>query len=202
MKFYVFLAVILSGAVLSTGGAQSSTIYACVNASGGVRIVAAANSCAAGETPKEWNVIGPQGPVGPAGPAGPVGPPGVTPIENTQVLGTVSIVTTSGISLSGPIIGIESVVGLNDDDVNTLQGSFTLDVPIDRGLDLVKLAQVAEIGSTSPTVTVMITLPGDVTFRVTPAAVNAPFRLTNAGIAGAQTVQEIKVSGVILPTYP
>jgi hypothetical protein len=202
MKLKILLAMILSGAVLSSGGAQSNTVYACVAASGAVRIVAAANSCAGGETPKEWAVMGPQGPVGPAGPEGPQGTPGVTPIENTEILGTVSIVTTSGVNLSGPIIGIESVVDLNEEDVNTLQGSFTIQVPVLRGLDLVKLAQVADIGSVSPTVTVMIALAGDVTFRVTPAAVNAPFKLVNAGIAGGQTVQEIKISGVTLPTYP
>ena len=52
-------------------------IYGCVRKlTGLVRIVGAGRSCGPGETPIQWNVVGPQGPQGPAGPTGPTGPQG------------------------------------------------------------------------------------------------------------------------------
>src|SRR5678815_1505020 len=65
-------AVIVFGTALQasaqTGAAK---IRACVNPSGGVRIVAGSESCKSNETVVEWSVAGLQGPQGPEGPAGP-----------------------------------------------------------------------------------------------------------------------------------
>jgi hypothetical protein len=48
----------------------------CVNASGGLRIIGASESCRGNEAFVTWNSIGPAGPQGPAGPTGATGPQG------------------------------------------------------------------------------------------------------------------------------
>lgn len=52
-------------------------VHACVNPSGGIRIVDDADSCRPRETLLEWNIEGPEGPQGEQGPQGDPGPPGV-----------------------------------------------------------------------------------------------------------------------------
>ena len=54
-----------------------AVLEACVNpGNGGIRLVAAAETCHSKETRVQWNVTGPAGPAGPAGPVGPPGPAG------------------------------------------------------------------------------------------------------------------------------
>ncbi len=54
----------------------AATIYACVNNSGSVKIVAAGAVCGNNETSLSWAAVGPAGPQGIQGPAGPQGPAG------------------------------------------------------------------------------------------------------------------------------
>lgn len=67
----IFLPMLLAVSMFVGSG---EIIHACVNsASGAVRIVGEATTCATGETALQWGVIGLQGPQGERGPQGPAG---------------------------------------------------------------------------------------------------------------------------------
>lgn len=83
MRRYVPIALSLAIAIiLSAGGtvlAQTAvnTIYACSsNRDGTLRTVTEGTACKSGETPIQWNVVGPAGPKGEPGEAGPAGAAG------------------------------------------------------------------------------------------------------------------------------
>jgi hypothetical protein len=56
--------------------ANGTTINACADNDGKLRVVQDVSLCKKGETPFSWNTTGPVGPVGPVGPTGPTGPTG------------------------------------------------------------------------------------------------------------------------------
>jgi hypothetical protein len=72
-------AAIMALALVRSAAAGDTTIHACVNKNGGIRIPPGGKPCYATETPLTWNVQGPQGPAGPQGiqgPKGDIGPQG------------------------------------------------------------------------------------------------------------------------------
>ena len=74
LKIALIAIVVFAAMGVSAIYAAGGVIYACVNnATGAVRIVNNAK-CSPGETPLQWNIVGPQGPAGPQGIAGPQGP--------------------------------------------------------------------------------------------------------------------------------
>jgi hypothetical protein len=51
------------------GGVAPGVIHSCVaTKNGALRIIGATDSCKMGETPVDWNAVGPQGPIGLTGP--------------------------------------------------------------------------------------------------------------------------------------
>jgi hypothetical protein len=73
------LVAIIAAVLAASNAAQTtsnSTIYACVNPAGLVRVIPPRAACLGSEQPIQWNVTGPAGPIGPAGPRGPEGPQG------------------------------------------------------------------------------------------------------------------------------
>ena len=78
MALAVALGVVLLAFGATTAAAQlaGGTIRACVDKSGGPRIVAAGQPCKSNETSLEWNIVGPRGETGPQGPEGKQGPQG------------------------------------------------------------------------------------------------------------------------------
>jgi hypothetical protein len=65
--------LLLLATVSPSGGEQ---MRGCVNASGGLRVIAASESCRNNESFVAWNTTGPAGQRGPAGPTGATGPQG------------------------------------------------------------------------------------------------------------------------------
>lgn len=62
--------------LLAVGPSAGEHMRGCVNASGGLRIVGASETCRGNESFVSWNTAGPQGSQGPAGPMGATGPQG------------------------------------------------------------------------------------------------------------------------------
>lgn len=71
-----FCAVVCLFAGLAVPAHAQTTIRACANPAGQLRLIGAAESCKSQETLVTWNAAGSPGPAGPAGPAGPSGAPG------------------------------------------------------------------------------------------------------------------------------
>ncbi len=71
-------AVAIGSTMLLLGGVgpDGEQLRGCVNPSGGLRIIAASESCRSNESLVTWNSTGPAGQQGPAGPAGPTGATG------------------------------------------------------------------------------------------------------------------------------
>jgi hypothetical protein len=85
----ILAVAVLASFVAREARATDPVIHACVkNIGGGLRIVAAGETCSPSETALEWNI---QGPHGPTGPQGPPGPPAA---ESTACSGDVASVTT------------------------------------------------------------------------------------------------------------
>ena len=81
MKKKLFIGLgIVAALIFIAGVAYASTsggvIHACVRENGEIRIVADAKYCIRGETPLQWNIVGPQGPKGDTGAPGPAGASG------------------------------------------------------------------------------------------------------------------------------
>jgi type VI secretion system Hcp family effector len=98
MRNIVKVAAVAVGAgALAVGGvafaAEPATpsIYGCVDKNGGIRIVAAGEACKNKETALSWNAAGQPGPAGPQGPAGPAGQGGGVPVENSSVIGKLTL---------------------------------------------------------------------------------------------------------------
>src|SRR5437867_9262858 len=77
-------------ALAASGASTAQTINACVDDAGHVRLVSAAGNCKRGESPLDWNTIGP------AGAAGPQGVPGrdgtsAPPPDSDAVQATISV---------------------------------------------------------------------------------------------------------------
>jgi type VI protein secretion system component Hcp len=74
------LSAAFAGALAMGVGVSAQTgdavIRGCVGNNGGLRIIAAGDSCKNNESLLTWNAAGPSGLTGPAGPTGPVGPAG------------------------------------------------------------------------------------------------------------------------------
>lgn len=115
--------VLAAGASAGTyaWGASSDptqTIYACVDHSGVVRIVAASISCNPNETSISWNTVGPAGPQGdpgPQGPAGPAGPQGPAAPDPNAVTATIAVTGAKQGAFSQspiPITGISHELSL------------------------------------------------------------------------------------------
>jgi hypothetical protein len=70
------------GALIGQSGETTTTIDACADRNGALRLVLPGKPCGSRETPVSWNVVGPQGPTGAQGlpgmpgMIGPQGPPG------------------------------------------------------------------------------------------------------------------------------
>jgi hypothetical protein len=67
-----------------SGASDTTTISACVNADGRLRIVHASGACKHTESSLTWNVQGPIGPIGLQGPTGDPGPAGATGAQGPQ----------------------------------------------------------------------------------------------------------------------
>ena len=111
---------VVAGAVatvtLAFASTTTTTLTACENAAGGLRLVASATACHPDETPVQWNVTGPTGPrgatgvagptglrgvAGPTGPrgatgvAGPAGPAAPSSVPESNVVGTLTFTTSN-----------------------------------------------------------------------------------------------------------
>ena len=87
--------VLLVGAGLATyswaASPDGTTINACLNDDGKLRIVAAAGACKKAETALSWNTVGPPGAQGAQGAQGPQGPMGATAANPDAVSGTAAV---------------------------------------------------------------------------------------------------------------
>ena len=121
---------------VSAHGGDSTRIHACVNDAGGLRIVAAAESCKLNETPLDWSVQGAKGDTGlqgPKGDQGEPGPPGTFAGVFTSPNAAYTLsVTDTGIQMAGP----EGVIRITSNGVelagtlskiNLGNGGLTLD---------------------------------------------------------------------------
>lgn len=72
-----FVSVALAGgtSTVSAHGGDGGLVHSCVKNSA-IRIISPTDTCKVGETPLDWNIIGPKGPPGPQGPVGPQGETG------------------------------------------------------------------------------------------------------------------------------
>jgi hypothetical protein len=197
MRYKVFLALIFATYAFS-GHTQENAVYACVDASGGVRIVDAPNSCASGETPREWAVQGPQGPPGPPGPA--------APVPNSEIIGSLTITDTLGLHIIVPIVGVETALIEDEKVAGALNGLFTVRVPLSSGINLATIASLST-GSFEPGLYGTVALYGAtgqvpyVVFAANPTVVSTPLRVTDDGKAGGQALVEFRIGGVIRQVY-
>jgi hypothetical protein len=162
----IWVGVTVVGLTCAAGGAlfgqsgSTSTISACADRSGALRLVLPDKPCGSRETPVSWNVVGPQGLQGPQGPqglvgmigpqgpgggpgatgeVGPVGPQGVPGEVGPQ--GPQGVQGTPGLSSTGT----PQVVDANGQVLGTLiqttglplvlrqMGEFTVALPVIAG---------------------------------------------------------------------
>ena len=112
--------VIIGGAaatasLASASTSSTSTLIACANHKGSLRLVSNATDCHEDETAVQWNVVGPPGPpgasgprgatgaVGPAGPTGAAGAGATPSTPNSEVVGTLTFTPQTGASAGTPL---------------------------------------------------------------------------------------------------
>jgi hypothetical protein len=118
------------GAAWAGKSADSNTIAACADKSGGDLYLLSATktgACKKGDSLVQWSITGPRGPqgeVGPQGPAGPAGPQGpagsFTKAKSPNGLYTATL-GNNGITISGPAGSL--VVNRNGAQIITIQGT-------------------------------------------------------------------------------
>lgn len=118
------------GAAWAGKSADSNTIAACADKSGGELYLLSATkngACKKGDTPVQWSITGPRGPQGekgdqgPTGPAGPQGPAGsFTQAKSPNGLYSVTL-GNNGLTVKGPAGSL--VVNRNGAQIITIQGT-------------------------------------------------------------------------------
>jgi hypothetical protein len=169
-KFYQFLTgallVVLLGVVGATlvyaHGGDTTLIHACLK-NGNLRIIAANETCKAGESPLDWNITGPQGVPGPTGPQGIPGPQGVQgeigPIGPTGPqgaqgeIGPIGPAGPQGIQgpqgVPGPVIVyFDNPTPINLTEVNTYVTIAQLDLPAGKYAIRAQVSMLAISGNT------------------------------------------------------